>query len=249
MARCSTPCLAKMGVRCVSRGRHADIEITTDAKGAVIVAGSDSPTRAVRGFDELTEAVTTALKRPTALSDGTQSRIEPHDRPLLVVKGGAHAHFPPGGGGGPCDPSGLGCAGALARVSGGVLLIEDNEVNRDIMMRQLQALGIEADQAVDGVQGYASWQRIRPALVLLDCHMPGMDGYTLARAIRRAEAGTLPRTTIVAISANATHDDVLACRQAGMDDYLAKPITRLKLAAILEKWAETADADPEPERG
>jgi CheY-like chemotaxis protein len=132
-----------------------------------------------------------------------------------------------------------------------VLVVEDNEVNRDIIVRQLQALGVHAEEAADGVEGYASWERTRPALVFLDCHMPGMDGYTLARHIRRAEAQSRseakadgePRTILVAISANATQDDVRTCRQAGVDDYLAKPITRLKLAALLEKWAETANAD------
>lgn len=239
--------LAKMGVRCVSRGRQAEIEVSADAKGAVIVTGRDGPTRAVRCLDDLAEAVATALKRPALPSDRAQSGTEARGCPSLPEKGYASGAFTLGGGG-----SGSGAlrgADPKARGRGGVLLIEDNDVNRDIMMRQLQALGVEASEAADGVRGYASWQRIRPALVLLDCHMPGMDGYTLARTIRRDEADGLPRTTIVAISANATHDDVRACREAGMDDYLAKPITRLKLAALLEKWAETTDADAEPARG
>ena len=241
--------LAKMGVRCVSRGRHVDIAVATDAQGAVVVTGRGGPTRAVRGFDDLAEAVVTALERPAAQGDGTQSGIQEHDHPPLLARTGMNGDFAVDGVGALDGADALRDPDASAGIRRSVLLIEDNDVNRDIMMRQLQALGIEADQAADGVQGYVCWQRVRPALLLLDCHMPGMDGYTLARTIRRAEAGGLPRTTIVAISANATHDDVRACREAGMDDYLAKPITRLKLAAILEKWAETADADAESARG
>ena len=129
-----------------------------------------------------------------------------------------------------------------------VLVIDDNGVNRDIIVRQLRALGVAAESAGDGIEGYAYWRRLRPALVLLDCHMPGMDGYTLARNIRRAECEGGARTTIVAISANATRDDERACREAGMDDYLSKPITRLKLASLLERRREAAYADEGPAR-
>jgi signal transduction histidine kinase/ActR/RegA family two-component response regulator len=240
--------LAKLGVRCVAPGRHAEIAVSTDAKGAVVVTGSDGPRRAVRSFDDLAEAVAAALERTRAASDGIQGGVEEHGHPLRAETGcgsGVGALGRPGAVAGADVPGGT---FAPAGVRAGVLLIEDNDVNRDIMMRQLQALGVEANGAADGVEGYASWQSIRPALVLLDCHMPGMDGYTLARTIRRAEADGRPRTTIVAISANATHDDVRACREAGMDDYLAKPITRLKLAALFEKWSEAADADAEPAR-
>jgi CheY-like chemotaxis protein len=130
-----------------------------------------------------------------------------------------------------------------------VLVVEDNEINRDIILRQLAAFGVTASEAADGVEGYSCWAQLRPRFVLLDCHMPGMDGYTLARRIRAQEAGEegsrtrerVSPTTIVAISANATPEDRQACREAGMDDYLSKPITRHKLVAIFEKWRRNAD--------
>ena len=182
---------------------------------------------------DFASAVATGVFRPDASRDAR-----------LGGSGGAEHHSAPA-----ADDR----AAAFARE--GVLVVEDNEVNRDIIVRQLRALGVHAEEAADGVEGYASWERTRPALVFLDCHMPGMDGYTLARQIRRAEdqsqsrskaqADGEPRTILVAISANATQDDVRTCRQAGMDDYLAKPITRLKLAELLEKWAETANAHPQ----
>ncbi|MBV6322480.1 ATP-binding protein [Duganella violaceipulchra] len=122
-------------------------------------------------------------------------------------------------------------------LSGDVLLCEDHEVNRDIMSRQIIKLGFSARTAVDGEDGLRQWRARQPAIVLADCHMPGMDGYALTRAIRTAEAELgLPRTLIVAISANASKDDNDACLAAGMDDYLCKPLTRQMLANCLERW-------------
>jgi CheY-like chemotaxis protein len=82
--------------------------------------------------------------------------------------------------------------------------------------------------------------------------MPGMDGYELARRIRAHEAGercrghAVDRTAIVAISANATIEDRDACRAAGMDEYLTKPITRDKLVRLFEKWKEANDDVAKP---
>jgi signal transduction histidine kinase/FixJ family two-component response regulator len=221
--------LQKMGVRCVAPGRRADIDVSVDATGALVVAARNGSQRVVRAIDDFAGAVAAGLLRADVSREAR-----------LGGSGGAQHHS---------IPAADARAAPFARE--GVLVVEDNEVNRDIIVRQLQALGVHAEEAADGVEGYASWERTRPALVFLDCHMPGMDGYTLARHIRRAEAQSRseakadgePRTILVAISANATQDDVRTCRQAGVDDYLAKPITRLKLAALLEKWAETANAD------
>ena len=218
--------LTKMAVRCIPNGRHADIEITTDAAGAVVVTSRNGSTRVVRAFDDVADAVAAALtdaQPPTvdiAIHGPRAGRVtEPLAKDCLT-------------GGDGCERGGI-----------SVLVVEDNDVNRDIIVRQLLALGIRADATADGIEGYACWERTRPVLVLLDCHMPGIDGYTLARDIRRAEGDGRMRTTIVAVSANATQDDVRTCRQAGMDDYLSKPVTRLKLAALIEKWTETARAE------
>jgi CheY-like chemotaxis protein len=72
-------------------------------------------------------------------------------------------------------------------------------------------------------------------LVLMDCHMPGMDGYEASRAIRR-QAAPLCRVPIVALTANAMEGDEARCREAGMDGYVAKPVTRRTLSAALERW-------------
>jgi signal transduction histidine kinase/CheY-like chemotaxis protein len=233
MAVCVRAVMTKMGVRCTANGKHADVEITADASGAVVVTSRHTAPRAVRGVDDLAEAVAAALSRA-----------------------GSHGERDPCAPQAPHDSSGGGAAqwkkshdAGHARASEAVLVIEDNDVNRDIIVRQLRALGVPARAAADGIDGYTCWAHARPALVLLDCHMPGMDGYTLARKIRRAEGEGRLRTTIVAVSANATQDDVRACRDAGMDDYLSKPVTRAKLAALLEKWMETVDGHASSARG
>jgi CheY-like chemotaxis protein len=221
-----------MAVRPVPDGRHADIDITTDASGAIILSAREGSRHVVRALDDFADAVAGSLTR---VRQGQVDSI---------------AHHPPAAWpNGPLGPLGpLAARGAASGDASGhgrisVLVVEDNEVNRDIIVRQLLALGIRADAAADGAEGYACWERAHPALLLLDCHMPGIDGYTLARDIRRAEGDGRTRTVIVAVSANATQDDVRACRQAGMDDYLSKPVTRLKLAAVIEKWTETARVD------
>jgi signal transduction histidine kinase/CheY-like chemotaxis protein len=115
-----------------------------------------------------------------------------------------------------------------------LLLIEDNEISRDITVRQLQLIGIQAHAANDGEAGYLSWLCHRPDVMLVDCHMPRLDGYELARRIRRHETiNAWPRTKLIGFSANATMADAQACRAAGMDDYVAKPATRTTLREAL----------------
>jgi CheY-like chemotaxis protein len=212
--------LAKMGVtRVGAHGTERDVDISLDPTGALIVAVGRSERRA-RSIDEFIETLGPGAPRASRLGEALQ-RVDGEERNQAPdVRRDATAF-------------------------GEVLVVEDNEINRDIILRQLAALGVTASGAADGVEGYTCWERLRPRFLLLDCHMPGIDGYTLARRIRAGEAGGPAagvRTTIVAISANSTPDDMGACREAGMDDYLAKPITRQKLVAIFEKWRETADA-------
>lgn len=125
----------------------------------------------------------------------------------------------------------------MVAAEGDVLLCEDHAVNREIMMRQLGRLGFDARCAIDGEDGLRQWHEKQPRIVLADCHMPRMDGYTLAREIRAAETRLgLPRTLIIAVSANASQSDGDACIAAGMDDYLAKPMTRQMLVQCLQRW-------------
>jgi CheY-like chemotaxis protein len=116
-----------------------------------------------------------------------------------------------------------------------ILVAEDNPVNRMVITRLLRLLGYEADIVDDGLQAAASWRQGHYDLVLTDCHMPEMDGFALARLIRAEEAPE-QRTPIVAFTAAATSDEVRECHEAGMDDFLPKPVDLERLKAALSRW-------------
>jgi PAS domain S-box-containing protein len=128
-----------------------------------------------------------------------------------------------------------------------VLVVDDNPLNQRVLCAQLQALGYASETAATGAEGLERWRSGRYALVLADCHMPVMDGYELARSIRcvEAEAG-LARTPIVACTANALRGEDAACREAGMDDYLCKPVELAALDAKLLRWLPINDAQGAP---
>ena len=126
---------------------------------------------------------------------------------------------------------------------GPVLVAEDHPTNQQVVLRQLRRLGCTVDLAADGEQALAAWRIGRHRLVITDCHMPVMDGYELARRIRAEENGTERRTAIVAMTANALSGEMERCLAAGMDDYLAKPVTLVQLSQVL---ARRLDATPRP---
>ena len=120
-----------------------------------------------------------------------------------------------------------------------VLLVEDNELNREIAEELLTFIGVSVDQAEDG-RAAVEAVRDHPAgyydLIFMDIQMPVMNGYEAARCIRglgREDTGSVP---IIAMTANAFADDIREAREAGMNDHLAKPVEMAKLAEALEKW-------------
>ena len=131
----------------------------------------------------------------------------------------------------PLASSGL---SSLPKLQGRVLLVEDNVVNQRLMSALLTRLGVAHKLARDGVEALAEWERERPDVVLMDCQMPIMDGLQATRELRRREAGG-PRTPVVALTANAMDGDREACLQAGMDEYLPKPVHQDDLHAMLGK--------------
>lgn len=123
----------------------------------------------------------------------------------------------------------------------GVLVVDDHPINRMVMRRQLEALGFRAHD-VEGVsEAIPCWERGEHALILTDLNMPGMSGFDLSRIVRQAEAaGGRARTPIIACSANTAPGVLEECLQAGMDDYIAKPIELAILRAKLERWLPLA---------
>jgi CheY-like chemotaxis protein/HPt (histidine-containing phosphotransfer) domain-containing protein len=118
-----------------------------------------------------------------------------------------------------------------------ILVAEDNEVNQEVILQQLKLLGFAADIATNGREALSSWLAHPYALVLSDIHMPHMDGYQLASAIREEEAKTgIRRIPIIALTAIVLKGEAEHCKTMGMDDYLAKPTPLSELKAILEKW-------------
>jgi PAS domain S-box-containing protein len=126
---------------------------------------------------------------------------------------------------------------ARARSGSPVLVVDDHPTNRKVLLRQLEALGLQAETASNGVEGLRKWRSGRYALTITDCEMPEMDGYALARAIRGIEQEEgRARMPLIACTANAYASEMSICFAAGMDDYLAKPTAIAALARILDKW-------------
>jgi two-component system, sensor histidine kinase len=121
-----------------------------------------------------------------------------------------------------------------------ILVAEDNEINRRVALRLLEAMGHQVDVALDGEQAVAAVERMAYDLVLMDCQMPKLDGYAATRAIRQLERGR--RIPIVAMTANAMAGDRQLCLDAGMDEFLAKPVSKRQLYDLLEALRATGDA-------
>ena len=119
-----------------------------------------------------------------------------------------------------------------------VLLVDDNLVNRTIGVKQLSALGYAGKIADDARQGLEIVSSGGCDIVLMDCEMPEMDGYQAVAEIRRRE-GSAQHTVVIALTAHATADDRGKCLDAGMDDYLSKPVKLDMLAEKLDGWVSS----------
>jgi PAS domain S-box-containing protein len=133
-----------------------------------------------------------------------------------------------------------GVAGAERPV---VLVVDDHPVNQEVMVRQLDLLGVAADTAADGEEAFEAWSSNPYAAVLADIHMPRMDGYELTRRIRAAEANRTggARTPVIAVTANAMKGEEERCLAVGMDAYLAKPLNIDWLRTTLLRWLPLED--------
>ena len=129
-----------------------------------------------------------------------------------------------------------------------ILVAEDNETNQFVIDRQLAKLGYPCFIAHDGLEAFRKWMDGAFSLLLTDIQMPDMDGYQLARAIRAEEErrGTR-RMPILALTANVLNGEEERCQEAGMDGYMAKPVTLTKLTDQFARWLPVADPVTTPE--
>ncbi len=126
---------------------------------------------------------------------------------------------------------------ALVGVAGKrLLVVEDNTVNQKVITRMLERLGFEFDVASNGFEALEAVVQREYSVILMDCQMPEMDGYAATRRIREDERSTGAHVPIVAMTAHCLQGDLERCLEAGMDDYLPKPVSAAPLVASLRRW-------------
>ena len=131
-----------------------------------------------------------------------------------------------------------------------ILVADDHHVNQQLAGMLVERLGHRADVVANGQEAIEALSRIAYDAILMDCHMPELDGYEATRAIRQAE-GPTRHTPIIAMTANAMTGDRETCLAGGMDEYLSKPIRTEELARVFAKWLpqqahETSPQDKAP---
>ncbi len=125
----------------------------------------------------------------------------------------------------------------VADISETILLVEDNEVNLKVAQKLIDYIGFPFDVAENGMVALNKAKKTRYRLILMDCQMPVMDGYFCTKRIRNYEKNNnLNHTPIIAMTANAMLGDKEKCLDAGMDDYMSKPLNRYILEKTLKKW-------------
>jgi signal transduction histidine kinase/ActR/RegA family two-component response regulator len=196
------------------------------------------PARIPDLFEEFTQADTTTTRQ----YGGTGLGLAITHRFVLLMGGRITVESTPGAGtvftvsipSGRCEAPPASEAVESLRLDGlRVLVAEDHPVNQLITRKMLERAGCEVTIVEDGAKAVQIADRARFDVVLMDCHMPVLDGFAAARAVRDREGVGLP---IIALTAAATTDDQKRCFAAGMDDYLTKPVSLVDLTAALARF-------------
>jgi CheY-like chemotaxis protein len=116
-----------------------------------------------------------------------------------------------------------------------ILLAEDNAINQKVALRMLEKMGYRVDVVANGLEAVRAWQAMPYHLILMDVQMPEMDGFEATRMVREFEKSTGGHIAIVAMTAHAMKGDRERCIEAGMDDYIAKPVQFKELAEALQR--------------
>lgn len=131
-----------------------------------------------------------------------------------------------------------------------ILLVEDNRINRMVVRRPLARLGLQVDVAENGEEALQACDKRSYDLILMDLHMPVMDGYEATQKIRQKERQSGRKsaicTPIIALTADAQPSDREACLKAGMSDYLAKPVNLKELVATIRNWLPDTSTQSDP---
>jgi CheY-like chemotaxis protein len=123
----------------------------------------------------------------------------------------------------------------IAGSSGYLLLVEDNLINQRVASSLLEKAGYRLDKAKTGIEALAAMASTAYDLIIMDCHMPEMDGFEATRQWRSQEPPE-QRLPIIALTANTMAGDRESCLAAGMDDYIGKPVRRDEMLATVAKW-------------
>jgi CheY-like chemotaxis protein len=132
---------------------------------------------------------------------------------------------------------------AAPRTNGTILVAEDNLTNQTLIRALLKAEGYEVSVVSNGAEALKACELASFDLILMDCHMPEMDGYQATRKIRERESySNVKRMPIVALTGDASAEVRAACLEAGMDDFLSKPYERRKIGEVLSRWIGSSSA-------